>query len=41
MKPDEITDLPIQEVDLHDEIDNFDLREAVIYATILEPKHNM
>ena len=38
MDPNEITDLLPEEAELSEEISNFNLRDAVIYSTILERK---
>jgi hypothetical protein len=40
MESDEITDQISQEVELSNETVDFDLRDAVIYSTILERKYN-
>jgi len=40
MEYEEITDEISQEVELPEEPTNFDLRDAVIYSTILEQKYN-
>jgi hypothetical protein len=40
MEYEEITDEISQEVELPEETTNFDLRDAVIYSTILEQKYN-
>jgi len=40
MEFEEITDQIAEEVEIIDEPVNFDLRDAVIYSTILERKYN-
>jgi hypothetical protein len=40
MEHEEITDILSQEDDLNKETDSFNLRQAVIYSTILERKYN-